>query len=912
MKRLPLLAALSFFSLTTFTNCFSQSIKFSQSLFSTAGFHALDNPGGRMVYSFNNGWYFYKGDAPGAFKKAYVLNKAWKQVELPHGVDILPKEASGSINYQGIVWYRKTFILPKEVKNKALSITFEAIMGKCKIWLNGTLVADHKGGYLPVVINLTKEVLEETGENVIAVMADNSNDDSYPPGKPEYTLDFAYFGGIYRDAWLVATNDVHITDANAVNKVAGGGVLVHYENVSAQSADVIVQTDIANGGVKNQQVSVETYLEDTAGVKIGVTSRQVQLQAGSSKTITQSIAVTNPALWSPDAPNLYRLYSLIKNGDEIIDGYYQNIGIRSVEFREGGALYLNGQRFDDKLVGANHHQDYAIIGNAVPNNLYWHDAKLMRDAGIRIIRGSHYPQDPAFMDACDRLGIFVIVCTPGWQFWNNDSSFVNGIYSDVRQMIRRDRNHPCVFAWEPVPNETRYPEEFAKKAYAITHAEYPFKDCIAATNAGSASAEIYDLLYGHPGEYASEQKRMNDPSIANTPKADVLRMELQKPYFTREWGDNVDNWDAQNSDSRVARSWGEVPQLVQAIHYSNPDSASRYVNEYGTSWETLYETPARHIGGALWHFFDTQRGYHPDPFYGGLVDEFRQTKYSYYVFKSQQNPVSPYFKMTGEEPYTLFIANELTPFSPADIPVFTNCDSVQLTVFGKYTATQKPDPSLKMPHAPIIFKDLYHFRDIQKTTPEKSVVVAKGYKNGQVVIETTKMAAFRPVALKLSTDIEQAEMLADGSTVIPIIASVVDEFGNVKRLNNQLVKFTVEGEGRLINNAAIAENPKKIAWGTAVALIKTNMTPGDIKIIVSPLFTGTNTIKADTLVIHTIAAVLPSIYNKNDVNNLETYGNPAIEAGQPANSLNPADKQKEQLKKVEEDQKKFQTNEHNQ
>jgi len=372
----------------------------------------------------------------------------------------------------------------------------------------------------------------------------------------------------------------------------------------------------------------------------------------------------------------------------------------------------------------------------------------------------------------------------------------------------------------------------------------------------------------------------------------------------------VENWDAQNSDSRVARSWGEVPQLVQAIHYSNPDSASRDVNVYGTSWETLYESPAQHVGGCLWHFFDTYRGYHPDPFYGGLVDGFRQTKYSYYLFKSQQNPSSPYFKLTGENPYTLFIANELTPFSPADIPVFTNCDSVQLNVYGKYTITQKPDASLRMPHAPIIFKNIYHFSDIQKYDDAKPAIEAKGFKNGQVVITVKKQPGYRPTALKLSTEAVPAEMLADGSTVIPVTVSMLDELGNVKRLNDQLVRFVVEGEGRLINNPEILGNPAKIGWGTAVALIKTNLKAGAIRIIALPAFTGLNTVKGDTLVINTIVPPMPSVYNDKDVNNLETYSAQNGLHITGANAIDAAHK-KEELKKVEEGQKKFQTNGNN-
>ncbi len=905
MKKLSTLLAAT---LVLFLYGRGQSIRFDNALFSTAGFHKLENADCRRVYSFNNGWYFHKGDIPSASAVSYKRGNGWRQVQLPHGIDLLPEEASGGVNYQGIVWYRKRFTVPKECMGKRIVLTFEAIMGKCRIWLNGALIAEHKGGYLPIVLDLTKHNLINGGDNVIAVCADNSDDGLYPPGKPEYSLDFTYMGGIYRDAWLVAMNDVHLTEPNeAHTPAAGGGVLVHYENVSQRSADVLVQTEVQNESPDGFRGLLETFLQDSAGNIVASTTADLSISTKISKTITRQLHLSFPRLWSPDEPNLYRLYSLVKNVDnEILDGYYQNIGIRSIELHGDSGLYLNGKPFQDKLVGANHHQDYAVIGNAVPNNLQWEDAKLMRDAGIRIIRGSHYPQDPAFMDACDRVGIFVIDCIPGWQYWNNDPSFVHHMYDDIRQMIRRDRNHPSVFAWESVPNETGYAKEYARAFYTITHAEYPYSDCIAAANSGSALADTFDLVYAHPNEFAALEHNLGDSSIANGDAGRHIKQILQKPFFTREWGDNVDNWNAQNSDSRTARTWGEVPQLVQALHFSDPDSATR-LSLYGTSWETIYESPPGYIGGALWHFFDTQRGYYPDPFYGGLVDAFRQTKYSYYLFKSQQNPSSPYFSMTQENPYTLFIANELTPFSPSDIPVFTNCDSVELTVYGKYSITRGPETGMKMPHPPIIFRNIYHFSDVQKDDLTQAEIVAKGFKGGRVVIVTKKIPGSRPAALKLSTNTEAAEMLADGGTIIPVTVSMLDDLGHTKRLTDQWVSFSVRGEGRLVGDPSSLENPKQLGWGTAVILVRPGLRPGRITIIARPFLAGSNTVKGDTLVLHTIPSPWPSVYNPADVNDLERYDTP-LDTQTPYAPAMDETKKKEQLNQVKEAQRKFQTN----
>ena len=860
--------------------------------FSAAGFYGLTEKSGRQVYSFNNGWYFYKGDIKHAEQIDFEPGNNWQQVQLPHGTDLLPEEASGGINYQGIVWYRKKFKIPPAIANKKISLHFEAIMGKCKIWLNGKLVKEHKGGYLPVIIEEPTSSFKKETDNVIAVMADNRDDPAYPPGKAEDVMDFTYFGGIYRDAWLIATEPVYISNANAVNKVAGGGVFVHYEDISKEKATVKVNTDVTNETGADQQLFVETTVKDADNTIIATATSGLLLTANHSGSTAQTLVVVNPRLWHPDAPYLYKIYSIVRDAhNKTVDGYYQNIGIRSIAFRGNKGFYLNGEPFGDKLIGANRHQDFAYIGNAMTNNLHWRDAKKLRDAGIRIIRSSHYPQDPAFMDACDQLGLFVIVATPGWQFWNKDSTFANYMYEDVRQMIRRDRNHACVIAWEPVPNETHYPADFAEKVYHITHEEYPYPGCIAACDNYAAKADIFDVLYAHPSELKS--KKFNQST------------------FTREWGDNVDNWNAQNSSSRVALSWGEIPQLIQAIHYANPQYTVPF-----TSWESLYESPVQHTGGCLWHAFDTQRGYHPDPFLGGIMDAFRLPKYSYYLFKSQQNPHTFYQQSKIENPYTLFIANDMTPFSPADVTVFTNCDSVRLIINGKDSVTQHPDAIFSMPHPPIVFKSVFDFMEIKKIDRAGKIadgkIVAKGFSNGKEVITTIKSPAKRKARIKLEVDLEGMEAVADGSTIIPVIAYIVDENGNVKRLSDDLIEFIVEGEGEIIGDVYTAANPKRTEWGAAAVLIRTTLKAGNIKLIAQPAFKGNNTVMPDTLTINTIKPAIPSIYNEEDLKKDTGLQNSAKDKSAEQKKLTEKERQ-QKLKQVEKDQEIFEGNsKHNQ
>ena len=493
----------------------------------------------RHVYGMNVGWKFFKGkNVPQGVTGADFDDSSWQSVNLPDGIELLPEEASGCSNYQGPVWYRKTFTAPADLKGRRNTLYFEGIMGKSEVWVNGEKAAEHLGGYLPVIVNLDKW-LKPGQKNVIVVKADNSNDGSYPPGKPQESLDFAYFGGIYRDAYLISTGPVYITDPNEAGTVAGGGIFFRTQSLDPRTrkGKTAVKVQVANNTDKEQKVRVQALMTDPKGVDpVGETAPLV-IPPHSTGEVDIPLVISNVRPWSPDNPNLYTLSVEVwkadggtdaKNPAHLLDNRSMRVGIRTVEITEKG-LVLNGSLFPEKLIGGNRHQDFARLGNAVPNNLQWQDAVKLRKAGMRVIRSAHYPQDPAFMDACDRLGLFVIVATPGWQFWGK-GPFADRVYDDVRQMVRRDRNHPSVMMWEPILNETHYPKDFAKKVRDLVHEEYPYPGCYTACDAVAQGSEHYEVLYAHPStgdKHWSIKERKNN-----------------KPYFTREFGDNVDTWSA--------------------------------------------------------------------------------------------------------------------------------------------------------------------------------------------------------------------------------------------------------------------------------------------------------------------------------------------------------------------------------
>lgn len=786
----------------------------AQERFSAGGFYVV---GGsvREVMDMNPGWRFYRGDLPDGSSAEAIDDTDWQLVNLPHTVQLVPSEASGSRNYQGPAWYTKHFTLDERFRGKRIALCFEAVMGKSRFYVNGKEVGTHFGGFLPVWIDLTRAGVQAGEKVTLAVCADNSDDGTYPPGRKQYTMDFCVFGGIYRDCYLVATDPVHVTDANAAGEVAGGGVFVSYEEVSERKARVRVRTHVANESAAACRVEVVQTLLDAQGHPVATGRQSLSLAAGASAHTEQMLAVKNPALWHPDHPNLYQLQTVVRRGGRTCDAVATRIGIRSIEFRGADGLYINGQPFEDKLMGVNRHQDYAYIGNAVPNNLHWLDVKKLRDAGMRIVRSAHYPQDPAFMDACDELGMFIIVATPGWQYWNPDPVFEQRILSDIRHMVRRDRNHPSVLLWEPVLNETAFPETFAQHAYQATHEEYPYPGCYAAIDDKSKGAMDYDVLY-------------------TAPKPEAFYQNTDKSCFTREYGDCVDDWNSHNSYSRAAREWGEGPQLRQAQHYAR--------KSYGGSLtvDQFYQSPRGHVGGALWHSFDHQRGYHPDPFWGGLMDNFRQPKYSYYMMMSQRDP-RLHLTQADSGPM-VYIANAMTPFSEEDVTVYTNCDSVRLTVNGQHTYVQAPERDVRgIRHPPVVFKGAYSFVDIRAlhraNKPEECSLLAEGFLDGKVVARAENRPSKRDERLVLTVD-SGLPFRANGSDIVTVVASLVDKDGHVKRLSRETVVFKVEGAGELVGGRDIEANPRVSRWGTAPALIRAGVEPGTIRVKASLLYPG--------------------------------------------------------------------------
>jgi beta-galactosidase len=763
--------------------------------------HCLGAPDtGRQVLSFNQGWTFFRVDDPKApATDAIPDDSHWEKVNLPHTVRLEPVNASGGRNFQGICWYSRHFAAADSWKDHILYLRFEGAMQVADVWLNGQKLTTHFGGYQPFTIDISKAV-KFGSDNMLTIRLDNSDNKEVPPGKPQNQLDFTYFGGLYRDVDLYVLDPLHVTDEILADKIAGGGVFVSYPTVSETSAIVQVQTDILNEYAETKKTNVTEDIRDSDGGIVASASADLSLPAGTSNVATQQLTVKNPKLWHPDHPDLYTLITTIKDGDRITDTVHTRIGIRQIRFTVADGLLINGKRY--LANGANRHQDHPYVGYAIPASGQWRDVKRLRDFGFTSFR-SHYPQDRAFFDACDELGMLVIVSNPGWQI-GGDDLFTKRVLQDAREMIRRDRNRPSVILWEAQLNETyAYDRKIFPQLQKLVHEEYPFDGCYSAGDSAekTAGGAEWDVVY-------------------NYGKGD-------KPHWQREYGDGpVDNWTDQQSASRVSRGWGETPMLVQA--WKHIDQFNTLLSEKGS--------PAL-CGVGIWAGIDAYRGYHHQPFLGGPIDLFRLPKFDAYFFQSQR---PPQIHVSGlNDGPMVFIANFATLQSPTTVTVFSNCQQVRLWQNGKQIATQNPVTNLTgLTHPPFTFtigKDIgqastMFMTGVSKPGDKIGELKAEGLIDGKVVATHLVRAPGVPKRLELQADLDGRDLTADGSDWVRVYAHVCDARGTTYPYADDSITFTVTGPGELITDSNAANNPVRAEAGIATALVRASKDPGEITV----------------------------------------------------------------------------------
>jgi beta-galactosidase len=421
-------------------------------IFSVGLLPAIAQAQERVAETINSNWSFHKGDTAGLNANAH--NAAWEKVSLPHtwnAADVMDDEPG---YYRGVGWYKKKLYINPSWKGKDVYVFFEGASQVAEVFINGKPVGNHIGGYNFFSFNISKFLNYNIAANEISVKVDNSYNEDIPP----LTADFTFYGGIYRDVYLIAANPVHFD----LDNYATNGIFISTPSVSADRASIEIKGALVNTSTSTKRLQVITTIVDKSGNKVASQQSDVRPSAGQKIAFNQSFKnIDKPNLWSPEDPYLYTVISTLIDATtkQQVDEVSNPFGFRWFEFTADKGFFLNGKSY--KLIGASRHQDFKDIGNALPDALHVRDVTLLKEMGGNFLRVAHYPQDPAVLQACDRLGIVASVETPLVNTITESQAFTDNSKNMQTEMIRQSYNHPSVVIWAYM-NEVLLRPEYEK------------------------------------------------------------------------------------------------------------------------------------------------------------------------------------------------------------------------------------------------------------------------------------------------------------------------------------------------------------------------------------------------------------------------------------------------------------------
>ena len=731
-----------------------------------------NNSAGTPV-SFNDNWLFIRQDSANADKilPGIIPNHKWEEVTLPHTAFIEPLPVTDQ--WTGICWYKKLYRPDRLQKHRHTGLLFDGAMQDAIVYINGAEISRHSGGYLPFYVNLTDD-LEYGSENEILVRLDNRESPHNTSGKSVTGSGFPWYSGLYRNVSLYVTDRLHITAPPEYPSTIGGGIMTGVRDVSRESATVTLSVHVSNDDRIPRSFRMKNTMLDAAGLEIASSlSELTDLDPGQGQRLITRMIVMQPALWTPETPFLYtvRTELLSENGSKIA-GRETRTGIRSVRITPDKGLLLNGQPLS--LTGTNRHQEYPYIGYALSDNASYRDAIKIKEAGFNIVQCPHYPPAPAFLDACDELGLMVINSVPDWHD-NGDSLFLDGPVQDVQMMCRRDRNHPSVVLWEIAPDGRPALVSLLTRLHQTVKEELPSGNNLTC----GSTYSVVDVLI---------------PS-GNNSVAGVLIPS------------GADSASGANTTSGAESASG-VLKTSGIDSVAGVLSASVPVTVATTTVEANQRTiPILRIKSGNSLMYDYNRGNGHGMNTGGIMNIFRLPKPVWWLYRSQ-----------SDEGPVCFIAHNNLPASGNSVTVYSNSDTVQLFRNDTLIAVQGPDSDsngTKLNHPPFTF-----------TMPGYSPgsLKAVALRSGKEVASHTVTTPGRPTAIRLTADFSNKQLEADNSDVIFIYATLTDSAGNQVFTADAMIEFTVRGNAELIGS-----NPVKAEAGIASILLRA-IDPGKIMI----------------------------------------------------------------------------------
>ena len=600
-------------------------------------------------YDWNDGWLF----AP-VFTPALVQPDRTEEltpVRVPHTVKPLPYNYCNENDYQRLSGYRKEFFAPKEWEGRTVLLTFGAVAHDATVFCNGRRMFHHGCGYTAFTVDLTA-ALRLGQKNVVAVRCDSREDLNIPPFGGQ--LDGLTYGGIYRAVSLDIKEPAYLRDIFIEAKAEGDFRI--YSSTVGETVGCTLQAEI-----RSPSGSRALY------------------QGELSLPIVGTLNGVHP--WSLEHPSLYTLtVRLIRPGtnglpDRVLDERSTRFGFRTLQFVAGG-LYLNGQRVE--LRGLNRHQSYAYQGYAMPDSIQRLDAQLLKkELGCNAVRTSHCPPSPAFLDACDELGILVFTEMPGWQHLGDDTWKAQAL-QNCREMVCQYRNHPSIFLWGVRVSGSADDEAFYKRTNETVRRLDPTRPTAGARS--SRKSQLLEDVYAY-NDYSYRGRGPGCEARGN------VTPDTRKGYLISEFG----------GQQFPAKAFDDEPhRLAQALRYAAVlnDSIAQQGVAGSFGWCMTDYNTHREFGSG------DRVSYH------GVMDLFRNPKLSAAVYASQKTPRAPSDIVL--EVSSGMALGDLPGGIPVACWVFTNAESVRLYRDNDFVAEFAPDRRGRfaaLPHPPIEIQD---------------------------------------------------------------------------------------------------------------------------------------------------------------------------------------------------------------
>ncbi|TMU57299.1 glycoside hydrolase family 2 protein [Flagellimonas algicola] len=411
----------------------------------------------RTKISLNQGWKFHLGGPNENNYEIDVDDSDWETVNIPHTLaltsltlDDLNDEKTQLVFHRNVGWYRKNIRV--DDSNKKVFLEFEGAHQVTDLWINGIHVGQHAvGGYTPFHFDVS-DAIKRGQENQVTILVDNRRNETIPPDPGPF--DYVKFSGLYRDLYLVETAPVHVT-FNWESLSSGVNITTPTIDPINKNATIDIKTSVKNEENKKINSELVTRVIDKEGIVVLKLVDESPILPGQEYQFNQIGSLEDDVeFWNIENPYLYRVNSVVKVDGKEVDFVENKIGLRKFELDSKRGFMLNDKPIE--LIGANRHQQYPYIGDAVPNSLHYKDMLQFKEYGFNIMRTAHYPQDDALIQACDELGILVYEEAPTWISMSQDELWWNNLDQAARTMIRNHRNHPSIVMWGAGVNHRGY------------------------------------------------------------------------------------------------------------------------------------------------------------------------------------------------------------------------------------------------------------------------------------------------------------------------------------------------------------------------------------------------------------------------------------------------------------------------